>query len=280
MKGAFITLILFIPLFICHSQTGDISLDKSTLGEGKIVRRDVFDGNSLWGYINGGADIYLEYGFKSLLLHEIQYKGSVIRFDLYRMSDPKAAYGIFSVYTYSCDDLIGPGSINCLTKWQIQSAKNEYYLSVILPTGSREEQEYAKGIARELMSSVEKKEFDPGYPFAEGKFNTIKARIKYARGRLGIDNGIDFDSSLPGASVFKELWQLTEIEGIEDATVTVLTFAEADACKEFSENQRVMDSENKSISVFHDGLSLLLIEGNSNKEALSEIHEWFTGLKQ
>lgn len=280
MKGAFIAVILFVPFFFCHSQTHDISLDKSTLGKGIIVRRDVFDGNSLWGYINGGADIYLEYGFKSLLLHEIQYKGSVIRFDLYRMSDPKAAYGIFSVYTYSCDNTDGPGLYNCLTKWQIQAVKSTCYLSVILPTGSNEEQEYAKGIAKELMASVEGDKFDPGYPFAEGKFNTVKAKIKYARGRLGIDNGIDFDSSLPGASGFRELWQLTEIEGIEDATVTVLTFAEAEACNEFTVVQKSEAGEDKIISVFPDGLTLLMIEGNSNKEAVSEIQKWFTGLNQ
>ena len=32
----------------------------------KIERTEYYDGNALWGLINGGADIYLEYGFDEL----------------------------------------------------------------------------------------------------------------------------------------------------------------------------------------------------------------------
>lgn len=281
MKRVLFSLILSISLlYVCHSQTGEINLDHTALGEGKIVRKAVFDGNSLWGYINGGADIYLEYGFKTLFLYEVEYRGSVIRFDLYRMSDPKAAYGIFSVYSFICDENTGPGLFNCITKWQIQSVKNEYYLSAILPTGSSDERTYATKISGELLASVEGKKFEPGFPFAAGKFQNIRAVIKYSRGLLGIDNGIAFDSSSLRESGFRELWQITGIENTENVTVTVLTFATADLCNEYAAKQRANNTVNMTVSGFSDGLSLLLIEGDVDKENSAKITDWFSSLKQ
>jgi hypothetical protein len=279
MKRALWILILLTPLHVCLSQKTGLNPDSKVLGDGKIIRKTVFDGNSLWGYINGGADIYLEYGFKNLLLHEIEYKGNVIRFDLYQMSDPRAAFGIFSVYSYTCDDVIGPGTFNCLTKWQIQVVKNDYYLSVILPTGSSDEQMYAKEIAEELLASVDETGFEPGYPFAEGRFSDIKADIKYARGRLGIDNGISLDIAMTEGVGFSELWQITDIEGYDNVTVTLLSFAETNDCSRFAEMQKALDNTDRLVSVLSDGLTIILIKGISNKEDASGIYDWFSEIE-
>lgn len=56
-----------------------------------------FTETSLYGYINGGAELYLEYGFDTLLVTELVIEGSDIKAEVYRMKDPEAAFGIFSV---------------------------------------------------------------------------------------------------------------------------------------------------------------------------------------
>ncbi len=275
-----IALILTITFFSGQAQTGGIYLDSAALGQGKIVRKANFDGNSLWGYINGGADIYLEYGFKSLLMHEVEYMGNLIRFDLYHMSDPKAAYGIFSVYSSACDDRAGPGLFNCITRWQIQIVKNEYYLSVILPTGSSDERTFATEVSEKLLSSIEGKSFEPGYPFTEGEFHNIRGVIKYSRGILGIENGIAIDSYLLRDSGFSELWNITGIEDMESISVTALTFSSPERCSEYAARVKEHIQGDKMIILFPDGLSVLTLEGPFDSANAAMIARWFTGLKQ
>ena len=158
----------------CWSQTHSISLGSDDTGEGVLIRRASYDGNSLWGYINGGADLYLEYGFESVIVHEIEFRSKTIRFDLYRMSDPKAAFGIYSVYSFRCDSIAGPGEFNCGTRWQLQAVRDNYYLSVILSAGTTDEYRYASEIAEKLLASAADTHFEPGPPFRPGVFASIK----------------------------------------------------------------------------------------------------------
>jgi len=67
-----------------------------TAGEPKI-----YSGEDLFEMINGGADIYLEYGFVKTVSQN--YSGltgkSSLRIEIYQMTDPEAAYGIFAFST-------------------------------------------------------------------------------------------------------------------------------------------------------------------------------------
>ncbi|MDZ7636238.1 MAG: DUF6599 family protein [Bacteroidales bacterium] len=44
---------------------------------------------SLYGYINGGAELYLEYGFDTLISYRSGYaRGGIFKVEVYRMKDP------------------------------------------------------------------------------------------------------------------------------------------------------------------------------------------------
>lgn len=64
-----------------------------TAGEPKV-----YSGDDLFEMINGGAEIYLEYGFVKTVSQN--YSGitgkSSLRIEIYQMTDPEAAYGIFA----------------------------------------------------------------------------------------------------------------------------------------------------------------------------------------
>ncbi|MCK5004285.1 MAG: hypothetical protein KAS21_04315 [Candidatus Aminicenantes bacterium] len=61
---------------------------------------EVYKGDDLFLYINGGADIYQEYGFKEVSSVEYEKNGSGrISVEIYRMDDPAAAFGMFSFKT-------------------------------------------------------------------------------------------------------------------------------------------------------------------------------------
>jgi Family of unknown function (DUF6599) len=57
----------------------------------------VFRGNELYLLIDGGADIYLEYGFSRVgALHFVNGRMGQAALEIYEMNDPISAYGIFS----------------------------------------------------------------------------------------------------------------------------------------------------------------------------------------
>ena len=56
-----------------------------------------FQGDDLYQMIDGGADIYHEYGFRQVLSTEyVDGRGKIIKLELYEMESPMAAYGIYS----------------------------------------------------------------------------------------------------------------------------------------------------------------------------------------
>jgi len=104
------------------------------LPSGWTTERDMqlYRGRELYEYINGGADLYLEYGFEQAASQE--YKGpdgAAVMVDIYRMESPEAAYGIFSVgsgtdYTTVAD----VGTLGAVTPYQFTFCKGEYFVSV------------------------------------------------------------------------------------------------------------------------------------------------------
>jgi len=280
MKLYIIAGVLLLTFNLLGGQEREISITTEAAGEGRVTRRAVFDGNSLWGYINGGADIYLEYGFTSLTMHEIDYRGALLRFDLYEMGDASAAYGIFSVYSFECDTADGPGEFNCATRWQIQSVKGEYYLSAILGTGTADEFSYAKGIASFLMEGIEHEPFEPGFPFREGMFNRINGQVKYCRGQLGLDNGIPFRNDALSVTGFRELWHLTRVKGYESLAFTAITFNTAVDRDKFVGEQSGPEDNEPEILTFSDGNTLLLIYGERDGLSVDNVINWFQNIER
>lgn len=70
-----------------------------TSGFGGVWQRDggakLYRGAELYGTIDGGAEIFLEFGFERLTIQRYLARSQEISLALYRMSDPEAALGIY-----------------------------------------------------------------------------------------------------------------------------------------------------------------------------------------
>ena len=58
---------------------------------------NAYSDDLLFEYINGGAEIFFEYGFSRLITQEYIYDDEIIMVDIYEMNDTAAAFGIYSV---------------------------------------------------------------------------------------------------------------------------------------------------------------------------------------
>jgi hypothetical protein len=78
--------------------TGDASLlppDAAVAGWKKVENLRVFASADLYGYIDGGAELFLEFGFDQLTLQKYRSGANEFAVELYRMRDPAAATGIY-----------------------------------------------------------------------------------------------------------------------------------------------------------------------------------------
>lgn len=153
-----------------------------------IIRSDSFDGPSLWGYINGGADVYLEYGFERVWVQETETPEGSQKVDIYRMSEPAAAFGIYTISSFRCPARLAGMDESCVNPFQVQFRKGNFYVSVQNSLGT----EAAGVMSRELALRISGKLSGQPHPFPwlESFMARTDLHIVYVTGRLGLENGI------------------------------------------------------------------------------------------
>ena len=96
----------------------------------KLQEQTVYDDSTLYEYINGGAELYLSYGFEELL--HLRYEQSdqpEIIVDIFHMGKSQQAFGVFSHSREVIDSTYGQGSqytAGLLLFW-----KGPYYVSIL-----------------------------------------------------------------------------------------------------------------------------------------------------
>lgn len=153
-----------------------------------LNRNDVFDGESLWGYMNGGADIYLEYGFKILRVEELSSGDETIKLELYKMEDPISAFGIYSIKTFRCEQREVIFSFDCLNRFQFQLIYGDYYIQLINASGSEKAQELMIDIGETLLKKLDQRELIFPVKYLSDSLDLSLYDIKMVKGPLGIQN--------------------------------------------------------------------------------------------
>ncbi len=101
-------------------------------------RAQFYKKDSLFGYIDGGAEIFFQYGFEELSVLRYSGDGGAGRTDeksaaieFYRMSSPADAFGIFSVKRDG-GEVTSPrvDAVHWLTETQANLAKGEFFVSI------------------------------------------------------------------------------------------------------------------------------------------------------
>lgn len=186
-----VSVILILSFTACFSQIheGFPVIDKNDLPEAKFISSRVFTGPSLFGYINGGAELYLEYGFDVAVVTVIDYKGGEYKTEVFKMTGPEEAFGIFSVSKYRCLGMPALSKFTCQTKYQLQICKGPYYISIINKTGARSDSIISLDLGRRLTDKITDMEVDLSSYLPEIDAETLKTKSFLAKGRLGIVNG-------------------------------------------------------------------------------------------
>ena len=190
LKKSVITFLTACTAVTAAAQASLSSMVLAELPGIEITKTRTFTAESLYGYMDGGAELYLEYGFDTLVVTEVVSGGKDIKIEFYCMSDAEAAFGIFSVSRFRCNGGPRLTEHQCRSAYQLQLCKGRNYISIINDTGTDAEQKTANEIAANLIRNLADPPFDPVLFFEGGTDDETMKSAVLIRGPLGIYNGI------------------------------------------------------------------------------------------
>jgi len=240
------------------------------------------EGDDLFLLIDGGAELYHEYGFKRALVAEYSGPGSrKINIEMYRMRDPFSAYGIFSFKAGAKGEKLNIEDGAVLEDYYLTFYKSDIQISVTALDSSKETRKDLIRFAEAISLKIGKS--DGNLPDivsllpAEGnEFHYIK----YIKGYLGLMNNFDFGlGNLFGVSegVIGKWGNTTGIllkyPASSDAGKWFGSsgerFKTSDRYREFSLNDgrySVVDEKERQIVVVIKSTCLMILIGNDKKD--------------
>jgi hypothetical protein len=120
----------------------------------KAAQKDgIFNKKTLYDYIDGGAELYLSYGFEKAVNRTYERPGQPdIVVDLFDMGSSVNAYGVFSHSIESIDTAYGQGSQyseGLLLFW-----KDRYYLSIMSYPATPDSKKAVLGLGRKIEQAI------------------------------------------------------------------------------------------------------------------------------
>ena len=226
---------------------GSVVFAQNSQTKPEIIKEQLYIGKALYGFMNGGSDLYYEYGFEQLTAQEINYMEEEFVVERYKMEDPTGALGIYSVHVFRCLRVDTLNDFNCQSQYQLQAVNGDEYISIVYQSGSEAGKQEADKLMNIYIStseiSTEKATIPQELSFLPKPYS---GTLKLLKGPLAINNTYsDFLPWLDGLNGYS-VW-LAELEG-------VALFVLKDKADLNSFKKRVPDS-----SIFKEGDDWALI---------------------
>jgi hypothetical protein len=149
-----------------------------------------YDGNALYGYMDGGAELYREYGFVDLTVQELEIGNEQLLVELFRMRDSLASFGIFSVFRGDCQDDKSTTLYWCQSPGQVIGIAGRYFFRVQRMSTGQETSRAVRAVAKTLVDVLPDSSLR-AIPWIVGKSAPAgwQHHAVYACGPLGLQNG-------------------------------------------------------------------------------------------
>jgi hypothetical protein len=148
-----------------------------------------YRGEDLFLYIDGGAEIYHEYGFKQVIAQDYRdKKGRSITIEIYEMASPESAFGMFTFKSSGRGSSESIGQDARLEDYYLNSWKGPCLVTVV---GMDDSAETREGILRIARTAEAKMRLTGARPFLAEALSPewkTSSRVVYLKGVLGLNN--------------------------------------------------------------------------------------------
>lgn len=195
---------LFLSLFL-------VIVPNLLFGQNPEVKRErSFTGDGLYGFMDGGAEQYLEYGVSKLVTRDIVFKGEEYTIDIYDLPTAEDAFGIYSLHIFKCIDKDMQGCIDCLSTYQMQAVKGNQYVSIVFPSGTETARKNASELIRYYVKTDQKHTLD--FPAVLKLKTPYSLKIKYLHGPIALSEAsLTLSKRLIGVK-YSRIWFIPEKE--------------------------------------------------------------------
>jgi hypothetical protein len=113
-----------------------------------------YEPDNLYDFINGGAEVYVEYGFVQVITQEYVKGDDSVIFTIYEMEDPAAAFGIFSYNRTPQKQAVDIGDGGFKGGFQLVFWQDRFYVILESYTQTEEMAETVSNLARQISKHI------------------------------------------------------------------------------------------------------------------------------
>jgi len=178
----FFLIIIISGAFGMGKGRSDLTLLLPDAAEGWIfaAKDHTYNRNNLYDYIDGGAELYISYGFKRVISRTYSKPGQPdIVVDLFDMGTSQNAFGVFSHSRETVDNTFGQGSQyaeGLLLFW-----KDRYYVSILVFPETVESKRAVFNLARKIEMAIAKEGSLPEILTLLPQQSLVRESIRYFR---------------------------------------------------------------------------------------------------
>jgi hypothetical protein len=148
-----------------------------------------FKGEDLYLYIDGGAEIYREYGFAEVLVQEYKDReGKRLSLEIFRMTSPESAYGMYTFKRSPRGMPVSIGAEGQLDGYYLNYWRGDFLVTITgqdeSPATRRGLLELARAVAGKIRGPADPALFVSELP----QSGLIKTSVRYFKGYLGFMN--------------------------------------------------------------------------------------------
>lgn len=221
---------------------------------------ETYPGEDLFMYINGGADLYLEYGFDEVATGRyLNYLSNNVLIDIYKMSSNSAAYGVFTLSSTSKGKPMELGDQSMLYDYYLDLWKGPYFIRFTANKKDNGMIDTLVVFAKKIEAKISVKGKKPQLTLAFQLPGFEIKNVKYFTGIIGLNNIFNFGhGSIASFS-----------EGLygkwDDKLLFVFSYKDDRKCREWfasAKGKMQMSKKFENYTVIEDGFTVADKTGN------------------
>lgn len=164
-------------------------------GWGPKGKPQIYKGEDLFLYIDGGAEIFHEYGFRQVITQDYANPaGKIVTLDIFEMAAPESAYGMYTFKIGTKGKSLALGQDASLEDYYLTFWKGRCLATITGPDGGPESSDGIERIGRAVEAKIGPAGPRPSLPGVLPKTWAGAGRMVYVRGILGLQNIFSFFS--------------------------------------------------------------------------------------
>jgi hypothetical protein len=149
----------------------------------------LFEGEDLFIYIDGGAEIYLEYGFARVIVQDYRNDaGSRLSLEIFEMQSPESAYGMFTFKRRPRGEPLALGDDGQLADYYLNFRRGRFLATITSLDQVEAAREGLLAIARAVDSHIQDTSARPSLVDVLPEEDLLGQSIKFFRGPIGVSN--------------------------------------------------------------------------------------------